>query len=73
MEYLDAYDAFDGHEVGTAQPYLNGLVLELGVPPVNPHSFHPNRDGYRRLGELVRQRIEQGPQRPLHNYRVETR
>lgn len=73
VEYLDAYDAFDGHEVGTAQPYLNGLVLEVGVPPVNPHSFHPNRDGYRRLGELVRQRIEQGPQRPLHNYRVETR
>ncbi|GGM76416.1 hypothetical protein GCM10010106_23670 [Thermopolyspora flexuosa] len=73
VEYLDAYDAFDGHEVGTAQPYLNGLVLELGVPPVNPHSFHPNRDGYRRLGELVKQRVAQGPDRPLYNYRVETR
>ena len=73
VEYIDAYDAFDGHEIGTARPYLHGLVLDFDVPPVNPHSFHPNRDGYRRLGELVRQRIEAGPGRPLHNYRVETR
>lgn len=73
VEYIDAYDAFDGHEVGTDEPYLHGLVLELGVPPVNPHSFHPNRDGYHRLGELVKQRIAEGPGRKLHNYRIGTR
>lgn len=73
VEFVDAFDAFEGHEVGTANPYVHGVLVEPGVPPVNRNSFHPTRDGYRRLAELVKQRIEAGPGRPLYNYRIESK
>lgn len=71
VEFIDAYDAFEGHEVGTADPFVHGVLVEPGVPPVNRNSFHPTRNGYRRIAELVKQRIDAGPGRSLYNYRIE--
>jgi lysophospholipase L1-like esterase len=70
VEYVDAYDAFDGHEVGRPQPYLNGVILDLDSRSVDPRSFHPTADGYRRFADLVNDQIRKGPDRPLHNFRV---
>ncbi|MGW0482304.1 SGNH/GDSL hydrolase family protein [Nonomuraea sp. NPDC003214] len=72
VEYVDAYDAFDGHEVGQPRPYLNGLVVDLGELTVNARSFHPTADGYRRFAELVNERIAAGPGRPMNNFRLAT-
>lgn len=66
-EYVDAYDAFDGHEVGRAQPYVNGLDVDLGELTVKPDSYHPTGDGYRRFGELINRQIAAGPGRPMGN------
>ncbi|MEU0571188.1 SGNH/GDSL hydrolase family protein [Nonomuraea sp. NPDC005983] len=72
VEYVDAYEAFTGHEVGRPQPYLNGLLLDLDELTVNPRSFHPTGDGYRRFAELINAKITAGPGRPLNNFAVTT-
>ncbi|WP_143590191.1 SGNH/GDSL hydrolase family protein [Thermoactinospora rubra] len=66
-EFVDAYDAFDGHEIGTAQPYANGLDVDVERLKVLPRSYHPTEAGYRRFGELVTAQIARGPDRPLRN------
>nr|WP_055503058.1 SGNH/GDSL hydrolase family protein [Nonomuraea pusilla] len=70
VEYVDAYEAFSGHEVGTAAPYLHGLLLDMEEPAVDPRSFHPTADGYRRFAELVTRQIAAGPGRPMNNVRL---
>ncbi|WP_049564061.1 SGNH/GDSL hydrolase family protein [Nonomuraea sp. SBT364] len=70
VEYVDAYDAFDGHEVGRPRPYLNGLVVDLDELTVNARSFHPTADGYRRFAGLVNERIVAGPGRPMNDFRL---
>lgn len=72
VEFVDAYEAFTGHEVGTPQPYLNGLAVDVDALTVNARSFHPTGDGYRRFAELVNRQITTGPGRPLHNFRLVT-
>ncbi|MFI7691051.1 SGNH/GDSL hydrolase family protein [Nonomuraea sp. NPDC049655] len=72
VEYVDAYEAFTGHEAGTPQPYLNSLAVDMDPLTVNARSFHPTGDGYRRFAELINQQIATGPGRPLHNYRLTT-
>ncbi|MER6578952.1 SGNH/GDSL hydrolase family protein [Nonomuraea sp. NPDC001023] len=72
VEYVDAYEAFTGHEAGTPQPYLNSLAVDMDPLTVNARSFHPTGDGYRRFAELINQQIAAGPGRPLHNYRLTT-
>lgn len=67
VEYVDAYDAFDGHEVGRAQPFINGLDVDLGGLTVRPDSYHPTGDGYKRFGDLITAQIATGPSRPMHN------
>ncbi|QFY08389.1 SGNH/GDSL hydrolase family protein [Nonomuraea phyllanthi] len=67
MEYVDAYEAFAGHEVGRPQPYLNGLEVDVEDLTVNARSFHPTADGYRRFAELITQQIAAGPGRPMNN------
>lgn len=65
VEYVEAYDAFDGHETGTADPYVNGLKLDLRALSAETRSFHPTEGGHRALGELVERQIRKGPGRPL--------
>ncbi|NUT42439.1 MAG: SGNH/GDSL hydrolase family protein [Thermoactinospora sp.] len=66
-EFVDPYDAFDGHEIGRAQPYMNALDVDVERLLVYSRSYHPTADGYRKLGELVARQIDSGPERPLNN------
>jgi lysophospholipase L1-like esterase len=70
VEFVDAYEAFAGHEVGTARPFLNGLDVDLGEFRVLSRSFHPTPEGYRRFGELINRQIADGPDRPLNNFQI---
>ncbi|MFI7124260.1 SGNH/GDSL hydrolase family protein [Nonomuraea sp. NPDC050153] len=69
-EYVDAYEAFTGHEVGRPQPYLNGLNVNVEELKVNARSYHPTGDGYRRFAELITKQIAAGPGRPMNNFHV---
>lgn len=68
VEFVDAYTAFAGHEIGTPVPYLNGLDLDVRHLKARPASFHPNPSGYHRLAQLVDQQVRKGPGRPIHQY-----
>ncbi|MEV0389767.1 SGNH/GDSL hydrolase family protein [Nonomuraea sp. NPDC050643] len=72
VEYVDAYDAFTGHEVGQARPYLNGLHVDMEELKVDARSYHPTGDGYRRFAELITKQIAAGPDRPMNNFLVTT-
>jgi lysophospholipase L1-like esterase len=69
VEYVDALYAFAGHEIGTKDPFVNGLDLNLSALSVEARSFHPNADGYRRLAGLVGRQIINGPGRAILQYR----
>lgn len=55
VRYVDAYDAFNGHELCTARPYMNAVIPSLNGN-INAGSFHPNIDGQRTLAQLVEAR-----------------
>ncbi|MEV0164150.1 lysophospholipase L1-like esterase [Nonomuraea fuscirosea] len=71
-EYVDAYAAFSGHEVGQPQPYLNGLAVNMEELTVNARSYHPTGEGYRRFADLITKQVAAGPGRPMHNHRLVT-
>ncbi|MFC7587448.1 SGNH/GDSL hydrolase family protein [Nonomuraea antimicrobica] len=71
-EYVDAYEAFTGHEVGQPQPFLNGLAMDMEELKVNARSYHPTGDGYRRFAELITGQIARGPGRPMNNFHLTT-
>ncbi|MBC6460501.1 SGNH/GDSL hydrolase family protein [Actinomadura sp. HBU206391] len=68
VEFVDAYSGFAGHEVGSADPYVHGLDVDLMAFRAEAHSFHPTAAGYRRLAELVTRQVNAGPGRPLNQY-----
>ncbi|MBF8188691.1 SGNH/GDSL hydrolase family protein, partial [Nonomuraea sp. K274] len=70
VEYVDAYEAFTGHEVGRPQPFLNGLHVDVEQMKVNASSYHPTGEGYRRFADLITKQIAAGPGRPMNNYRL---
>lgn len=64
VEFVDAYDAFDGHELTSGDPWMWGVDLDGGSAwdaisggdvgaLIDSRSFHPNRDGQAALAELV--------------------
>ncbi|HLU95908.1 MAG TPA: SGNH/GDSL hydrolase family protein [Thermobifida alba] len=68
VEFVDVYHALDGHEIGTEDPWVNGVLLRdlaTGVA-VDRSTFHPDADGHRAVGALVVEQIEAGPGRPLY-------
>jgi lysophospholipase L1-like esterase len=69
VEFVDALQAFAGHEIGTSDPYVNGLEVNLSALTAEARSFHPNAAGYRRLAQLVTKQITNGPARPILQYR----
>ncbi|MEV4677483.1 MULTISPECIES: SGNH/GDSL hydrolase family protein [Actinomadura] len=69
VEYVDAFDAFAGHELGTPRPYVNGLKFKLLDMAAELRSFHPNAAGYRRLADLVIRQVRTGPGRPFKRAR----
>ncbi|MFG1701885.1 SGNH/GDSL hydrolase family protein [Nonomuraea sp. M3C6] len=70
VEYVDAYEAFTGHEVGRPQPYLNGLNVDMEQLTVNARSYHPTGEGYRRFADLITKQIARGPGRPMNNFQL---
>ncbi|MEV4507440.1 GDSL-type esterase/lipase family protein [Dactylosporangium sp. NPDC049525] len=42
---VGTYDAFDGHELCSRQPWMNGLILDVNKS-YRQQSFHPNALGY---------------------------
>ncbi|TMR12183.1 SGNH/GDSL hydrolase family protein [Nonomuraea zeae] len=72
VEYVDAYEAFTGHEVGRPQPYLNGLHVDMEELKVDARSYHPTGEGYRRFADLITKQIAAGPGRPMNNFQLAT-
>jgi lysophospholipase L1-like esterase len=69
VEFVDVYSGFAGHEIGSADPYVHGLTVDVGAMRVEAQSFHPTAAGQRRLADLVIRQIYTGPGRPLDQYR----
>ncbi|MFA1548147.1 SGNH/GDSL hydrolase family protein [Actinomadura chokoriensis] len=65
VEFVDAYGAFAGHEVGSRNAYMNGLALNLPALQAEPRSYHPTIAGQHALAQLFIAQIEKGPGRPL--------
>ncbi|MFI0371695.1 SGNH/GDSL hydrolase family protein [Actinomadura sp. 1N219] len=65
VEFVDAYSAFAGHEVGSGDAYMNGLLLNLSAFAAEPRSYHPTIAGQRALAGLFIEQIKKGPGRPL--------
>ncbi|SPT63492.1 MULTISPECIES: SGNH/GDSL hydrolase family protein [Actinomadura] len=65
VEFVDAYSAFAGHEVGSKDAYMNGLTLNLAALEAEPRSYHPTVAGQRALARLFVDQIKKGPGRPL--------
>ncbi|MFG2086024.1 MULTISPECIES: SGNH/GDSL hydrolase family protein [unclassified Spirillospora] len=65
VEFADAYSAFAGHEVGSSDPYMNGLALNLSALEAEPRSYHPTAAGHHALAGLFVEQVRKGPGRPL--------
>ncbi|MFB4307629.1 SGNH/GDSL hydrolase family protein [Actinomadura sp. GTD37] len=65
VEFVDAYSAFAGHEVGSPNAYMNGLALNLAALEAEPRSYHPTVAGQHALAQLFIAQIKKGPGRPL--------
>ncbi|MFC5182669.1 SGNH/GDSL hydrolase family protein [Actinomadura harenae] len=65
VEFVDAYNAFSGHEAGSSDPYMNGLSVNLGALAAEPRSYHPTAKGQDALARLFVDQIDKGPGRPL--------
>lgn len=65
VEFVDAYSAFAGHEVGSKNAYMNGLLLDLPALKAEPRSYHPTIAGQHALAGLFIEQIKKGPGRPL--------
>lgn len=66
VEYVDVTGAFDGHELGRADPYVQDLQVDFQNFTVGEGSFHPTTAGQKELAEHVEEQITAGPGRPLH-------
>ncbi|MCP2338167.1 SGNH/GDSL hydrolase family protein [Actinomadura rupiterrae] len=66
VEFVDAYSAFSGHEAGSADPYMNGLSVNLSALAAEPRSYHPTAKGQDALAKLFVDQINKGPGRPLN-------
>jgi lysophospholipase L1-like esterase len=69
VEFADAYNAFAGHEAGSADPFMNGLGVDVAALAAEPRSFHPTIRGHEALARLFVTQINKGPGRPLNQYR----
>jgi hypothetical protein len=66
VEFVDAYSAFAGHEVGSKDAYMNGLKVNLSALEAEPRSYHPTIAGQHALAQLFIAQVKKGPGRPLY-------
>ncbi len=58
VEFVDPRAAFQGHGIGSADPWFNDLSVQAnGFTPINPESFHPTAAGQRALADLVEEQM----------------
>jgi len=61
FEYVDAYDAFDGCEIGTDPPCMNNVEVRFSNGNIDvAGSYHPNDRGQERLAQLVEKQLTKG-------------
>ncbi|WP_433468703.1 SGNH/GDSL hydrolase family protein [Spirillospora sp. CA-128828] len=65
VEFVDAYSAFAGHEVGSKDAYMNGLTVNLSALEAEPRSYHPTIAGQQALARLFIDQVKKGPGRSL--------
>lgn len=76
FEYVDTTQALSGHEIGTGDPWLNGLkICKGGLDRGNPNchgqwsgsviTFHPTEDGQRAIQRAFARELSGGPGRVL--------
>lgn len=59
VEFIDPTDAFNGHGIGSDDPWFNDISLGgPGWAPTDPGSLHPNAAGQAALAELVQEQLE---------------
>lgn len=69
VEFVDTYDALDGHEVTEDEAWVNGVLLDRGSEQaitVDRATFHPTSAGQRAVGEQVEAQVARGPDRSLY-------
>lgn len=82
FEFADNWDGIKGHEIGTKDPYLNGLeycpVVNwrhnpnchsnlVGKPAAGTGTFHPTPDGQKAFEQVVANELKNGPGRTLYD------
>jgi hypothetical protein len=78
FEYVDTYNALDGHEITTPKPWINGVEVCLGgLTRGNPNcrgnvgggagTFHPTPDGQRAFERVFARQLREGPGRVLYD------
>lgn len=61
VEFVDVYNALDGHEIGTEDPWINDLSFEIeNRKPFDMGSFHPNDEGQKAIAKRVKEQIRKG-------------
>lgn len=68
VEFADVYHSFAGHEVGSADPYINGLAVSVSQLAAEPRSFHPTVKGHEALARVFVEQIRKGPGRALNQF-----
>ncbi len=59
VEFVDPTGAFNGHGLGTDDPWFNDLDWGgPGMMPVDPSSFHPNAKGHAAFAKLIQDQLE---------------
>ncbi|GAA3725530.1 SGNH/GDSL hydrolase family protein [Salinactinospora qingdaonensis] len=68
VEFVDAYQVLDGHEIGTEEPWVNGVLiseLQDGIT-LDTSTFHPTAAGQQAVGRRLAAQVEAGPGRDLY-------
>lgn len=61
FEYVDAYDAFKGCEIGTGNPCMNNIKVRFSGGNFDKNgSYHPNDRGQERLAAAVEKQVTNG-------------
>ncbi|RNL83450.1 SGNH/GDSL hydrolase family protein [Halostreptopolyspora alba] len=72
VEFVDTFNALDGHEVSADEAWVNGVVLRdlTENVSIDRSTFHPNAEGQHAVSKRIRKQIEEGPDRPLYATRA---
>lgn len=57
FEYVNMADVLNGHEQCTAQPGMNGILLQASTQIAKSESFHPNVLGHSMMADLLAQKL----------------